>query len=65
MKTPTAARSTSRVDEIVPRKRFWQFGGAAAASLALFIAALIFGPKETMGIAQLITPQSKVAASNA
>src|SRR5215475_6292327 len=54
------------VDEIVPRKRFWQFGGAAAASLALFIAALVFGPKEiTMGIAQIITPQSGVAASNA
>src|SRR5262247_3615380 len=55
------ARDVS-VDEIVPRKRFWQFGGAAAASLALFIAALIFGPKEiTMGIAQMITPQSQVA----
>src|SRR5262249_5161071 len=39
------ARDVS-VDEIVPRKRFWQFGGAAAASLALFIAALVFGPKE-------------------
>ncbi|HEY8460717.1 MAG TPA: hypothetical protein VIM99_10075, partial [Blastocatellia bacterium] len=31
------ARGVS-VDEIVPRKRFWQFGGAAAASVALFIA---------------------------
>src|SRR5215813_11846799 len=59
------ARDVS-VDEIVPRKRFWQFGGAAAASLALFIAALIFGPKQiTMGIAQIITPQSGVAATNA
>src|SRR5262245_42105840 len=54
------------IDEIVPRKRFWQFGGAAAASAALFIAALVFGPKEiTMGVAQLITPQSQVAAANA
>ncbi|HEV2669077.1 MAG TPA: DUF4175 family protein, partial [Blastocatellia bacterium] len=59
------ARDVS-VDEIVPRKRFWQFGGAAAASLALFITALVFGPKEIkMGIAQIITPQSDVAASNA
>src|SRR5215468_1057611 len=59
------ARDVS-VDEIVPRKRFWQFGGAAAASLALFIAALIFGPKEiTMGIAQIIMPQTQVAATNA
>jgi uncharacterized protein DUF4175 len=54
------------VDEVVPRKRFWQFGGAAAASLALFIAALVFGPKEiTMGIAQIIAPQTNVAATNA
>src|SRR5262247_2533189 len=54
------------VDEIVPRKRFWQFGGAAAASLALFIAALVFGPKEiTMGIAQIIIPQTQAAATNA
>src|SRR5882672_894075 len=54
------------VDEIVPRKRFWQFGGAAAASVALFVAALVFGPKEIMmGIAQIVTPQSQVAAANA
>src|SRR5215475_6715333 len=54
------ARDVS-VDEIVPRKRFWQFGGAAAASLALFIAAIVFGPKEiTMGVAQLIAPQTSV-----
>src|SRR5215813_13108358 len=54
------------VDEIVPRKRFWQFGGAAAASLALFITALVFGPKQIMmGVAELITPQIEVAASNA
>src|SRR5262245_15038140 len=54
------------VDEIVPRKRFWQFGGAAAASLALFIAALIFGPKEIkMGIAQMFAPGTQAAASNA
>src|SRR5215470_2241977 len=58
------ARDVS-LDEIVPRKRFWQFGGAAAASLALFIAALIFGPKEIkMGIAQLIAPTTRVVASN-
>ncbi len=39
------ARDVS-VEEIVPRKRFWQFGGAAAASVALFIAALILGPSQ-------------------
>src|SRR5262245_47060022 len=54
------------VDEIVPRKRFWQFGGAAAASLALFIAALVFGPKEIkMGLGEIIAPDSTVAAKNA
>ncbi len=52
--------------EIVPNKRFWQFGGAAAASLLLFIAALVFGPREIRsGVAQLVAPASSVAASNA
>src|SRR5262245_40531718 len=47
------------IDEIVPRKRFWQFGGAAAASVALFIAALIFGPSVLIsGVLQLISPDS-------
>src|SRR5215813_7023594 len=51
------------VDEIVPRKRFWQFGGAAAASLALFIAALIFGPKEIKDIVfKMVNPVTKVEA---
>src|SRR5262245_11483429 len=60
-------RATSvDVDEIVPRKRFWQFGGATAASLGLFIAVLVFGPREIpMGIAQIVMPQSGVSASNA
>ncbi|MBO0857079.1 MAG: DUF4175 family protein, partial [Chloracidobacterium sp.] len=58
--------SDVRVDEIVPRNRFWQFGGAAAASLLLFITVLIFGPQEIpLGLAQIVTPQSKVAATNA
>src|SRR5215813_2904329 len=52
------ARDVS-VDEIVPRKRFWQFGGAAAASLALFIAALVFGPEEfKKGIERIVAPNS-------
>src|SRR5689334_8202200 len=54
------------LDEIVPNKRFWQFGGAALASVLLFVAVLIFGPREIKsGVAQLITPASTVAASNA
>src|SRR5215470_5857403 len=59
------ARDVS-VDEIVPHKRFWQFGGAAAASLALFIAALVFGPKEIkMGFVQILAPGTQAEASNA
>ena len=59
------ARDVS-ADEIVPRKRFWQLGAAAAASLALFIAAVVFGPKEiTMGLAQIVTPDSPASAANA
>src|SRR5215470_4519077 len=58
------ARDVS-LDEIVPRKRFWQFGGAAAASVALFIAAWVFGPKAIpMGIAQLLAPGIPTAAAN-
>src|SRR5262249_48967141 len=54
------------VDEIVQRKRFSQFGGAPAAILACFAADMVLGPKEIpMGVAQLITPQSQVAAANA
>jgi hypothetical protein len=54
------------VEEVVPRQRFWQLGGAAAASVALFIAALIFGPGEIKsGVAQLLAPASSAAASNA
>ncbi|MGH9769964.1 MAG: DUF4175 family protein, partial [Blastocatellia bacterium] len=59
------ARDVS-LDEIVPRKRFWQFGGAAAASVALFIAALIFGPSELIpGLIQIVAPASPASASNA
>ena len=59
------ARDVS-VDEIVPRKRFWQFGGAAMASVALFIAAIIFGPDEIKrGVIQLVDPESPASASNA
>ncbi|MEP7342445.1 MAG: DUF4175 family protein, partial [Acidobacteriota bacterium] len=53
-------------NEIVPNKRFWQFGGAALASVLLFAAVLIFGPREIKsGVAQLVTPTSAEAAANA
>src|SRR5262249_9613629 len=59
------AREVS-VDEIVPRKRFWQFGGAAAASMALFIAALVFGPEEIkIGILKILAPHTQTVLANA
>jgi hypothetical protein len=63
-----AGKHANEVDleGIVPRKSFWQYGGAAAASVALFVAAMIFGPSEIpRGVAQLVAPASTVAASNA
>ncbi len=63
-----ADRHASQVnlDEVVPNKRFWQFGGAALASVLLFASVLIFGPSEIKsGLAQAFAPASPVAASNA
>ncbi|HMY74800.1 MAG TPA: hypothetical protein PLQ88_23475, partial [Blastocatellia bacterium] len=54
------------LDAVVPNKRFWQFGGAALASVLLFASAVVFGPREIKsGLAQVFAPESKVAASNA
>lgn len=54
------------IDQIVPRKRFWQSGGAVVASLLVLIAALIFGPKEVKeGVKQLVNAGGAVTASNA
>jgi len=54
------------LDEVIPNKRFWQFGGAALASVLLFASAIIFGPRELKsGLAQAFAPASPVAASNA
>src|SRR5262245_54901632 len=58
------ARDVS-VDEIVPRKRFWQFGGAAARVLAFVIATLALGPKEIkMSLVEILAPGAQAAASN-
>jgi uncharacterized protein DUF4175 len=54
------------VDEVIPRNRFWQLGGAAAASVVLFVLALLIGPDELKsGVVQLLVPTSPAAASNA
>ncbi len=54
------------LDEIIPQQRLWKMAGAAAACVGLFVGALMFGPKPlSSGVAQLITPASAVAATNA
>ncbi len=46
-------------DEIVPRKRLYGYGGLAAAAVALFVGAILFGPKElTSGLTNLVKPVS-------
>ncbi|NOT59078.1 MAG: hypothetical protein HOP19_02510, partial [Acidobacteria bacterium] len=53
------------LDAIVPRKRFWQYGGAAFASVALFIGALLFGPQEIRkGLSQVVTPEAFAATTD-
>ena len=45
--------------EVVPRKRLFGYGGIVAATVALFVGTLMFGPKElTSGIKNLIVPAS-------
>src|SRR5262245_36544767 len=52
-------------DEIIPNKRLWQMGGAAAAGVAIFIAAMLFGPEEiiegTRKLFNPFAPQSSLA----
>src|SRR5262245_8788705 len=46
---------TIDLDQVVPRRRFWQAGAAAAAGLLLFIAVLVFGPSEiSEGVKKMI-----------
>ncbi|MBL8191710.1 MAG: hypothetical protein JNK38_27070, partial [Acidobacteria bacterium] len=54
------------LNEVVPNKKFWQMGGAALASVLLFVSAIVFGPRELKsGLFQLAAPASPVAAANA
>ena len=54
------------LDEVIPNKRFWQLGGAALASVLLFVSVVVFGPREIKsGLFQLAAPASPVAAANA
>src|SRR4029079_10168745 len=48
------------------RSRLMLYGGAALASLLLFIGVLKFGPKEiSQGVAQLVTPTTAEASTTA
>lgn len=53
-----------RLDEVVPRKRLFSYGGAAAACVAAFILVLLFGPQQlSTGLSQLVKPVSAATAS--
>jgi hypothetical protein len=52
------------VDEVVPRRRLFGYGGAAFACVALFVAALLFGPQPISdGLSRLVKPVSAATTS--
>jgi hypothetical protein len=54
------------VRNVIRRSRLLFYGGAALASLLLFAGVLKFGPREiSEGVAQLVTPTTLAASSNA
>src|SRR6185503_3037261 len=53
---------TLDVSNVIRRSRLMLYGGAALASLLLFVGVLKFGPKEiSQGVAQLVTPTTLTA----
>jgi hypothetical protein len=54
------------VGNVIRRSRLLMYGGAALASLLVFASVLKFGPKEiSQGVAQLVTPTTLAASTNA
>jgi hypothetical protein len=54
------------VRDVIRRSRLLLYGGAALASLLLFAGVLKWGPKEiSQGVAQLVTPTTHAASTNA
>ncbi|HET6974461.1 MAG TPA: DUF4175 family protein, partial [Pyrinomonadaceae bacterium] len=54
------------VGNVIRRSRLLLYGGAALASLLVFAGVLKFGPKEiSQGVAQLVTPTTLAASTNA
>src|ERR1041385_7875678 len=54
------------IGNVIRRSRLLIYGGAALASWLLFVGVLKFGPKEiSQGVAQLVTPTTLAATTNA
>src|SRR5215218_10400455 len=54
------------VGNVIRRSRLMIYGAAALASLLLFVGVLKWGPKEiSQGVAQLVTPTTLAASTNA
>ena len=54
------------VGNVIRRSRLLMYGGAALASLLVFAGVLKWGPKEiSQGVAQLVTPTTLAASTNA
>ena len=61
-----SASAAVDVRNVIHRSRLLLYGGAALASLLLFAGVLKFGPREiSEGVAQLVTPTTLAASSNA
>ncbi|HEX2268892.1 MAG TPA: DUF4175 family protein, partial [Pyrinomonadaceae bacterium] len=58
--------ATLDVRNVIRRSRLLMYGGAALASLLLFAGVLKWGPREiSQGVAQLVTPTTLAATTNA
>ena len=58
--------ATLDVRNVIHRSRLMMYGGAALASLLLFAGVLKWGPREISdGVAQLVTPTTLAASTNA
>ena len=58
--------ATLDIGNVIRRSRLLLYGGAALASLLLFAGVLKWGPKEiSQGVAQLVTPTTLAASTNA
>jgi hypothetical protein len=58
--------ATLDVRNVIRQSRLLMYGGAALASLLLFAGVLKWGPREiSEGVAQLVTPTTMAASSNA